>query len=86
MEVDECLTETYTNIGGLEEQIEELVEAIILPMEQVDKFKTIGIKPPKGCFMYGPPSQCAFLYIHSAAGHLLLFCRHGKNYGAPFAQ
>ena len=57
MEVDERPTETYTDIGGLEKQIEELVEAIVLPMEQADKFKTIGIKPPKGCLMYGPPGE-----------------------------
>lgn len=55
MEVDERPTETYTDIGGLEKQIEELVEAIVLPMEQADKFKTLGIRPPKGCLMYGPP-------------------------------
>ena len=55
MEVDERPTETYTDIGGLEKQIEEIVEAIVLPMEQADKFKTLGIKPPKGCLMYGPP-------------------------------
>jgi len=40
--------ETYTDIGGLEKQIEELVEAIV---EQADKFKTIGTKP-KGCLMH----------------------------------
>ena len=57
MEVDERPTETYTDIGGLEKQIEELVEAIVLPMEQADKFKTLGIKPPKGCLMYGPPGK-----------------------------
>ncbi|KAG1764079.1 P-loop containing nucleoside triphosphate hydrolase protein [Suillus placidus] len=39
---------------GLEKQIEELVEAIILPMEQAAKFKTLGIRLPKGCLMYGP--------------------------------
>jgi len=57
MEVDERPTETYTDIGGLEKQIEELVEAIVLPMEQADRFKTLGIKPPKGCLMYGPPGM-----------------------------
>jgi 26S proteasome regulatory subunit T5 len=57
MEVDERPTETYTDIGGLEKQIEELVEAIVLPMEQADKFKTLGIKPPKGCLMYGAPGE-----------------------------
>ncbi len=63
MEVDERPTETYTDVGGLEKQIEELVEAIVLPMEQADKFKTLGIKPPKGCLMYGPPgADLVFAY------------------------
>lgn len=70
MEVDERPTETYTDIGGLEKQIEELVEAIVLPMEQADKFKTIGIKPPKGCLMYGPPGTSilsgVLLYIQTS--------------------
>ena len=26
-------------------------------MQQADKFKTLGIVPPKGCLMYGPPGQ-----------------------------
>jgi 26S proteasome regulatory subunit T5 len=76
MEVDERPTETYTDIGGLEKQIEELVEAIVLPMEQADKFKTIGIKPPKGCLMYGAPGVWCFL-AHS--GYLLMTIRNWEN-------
>lgn len=57
MEVDERPTETYTDIGGLDKQIEELVEAIVLPMQQAEKFKTLGIRPPKGALMYGPPGM-----------------------------
>jgi len=57
MEVDERPTETYTDVGGLDKQIEELSEAIVLPMEHADRFKTIGIKPPKGVLMYGPPGM-----------------------------
>ncbi|KAF8833814.1 26S proteasome subunit P45 [Paxillus ammoniavirescens] len=67
MEVDERPTETYTDIGGLEKQIEELVEAIVLPMEQAEKFKTIGIKPPKGCLMYGPPGTGKTLLARACA-------------------
>jgi 26S proteasome regulatory subunit T5 len=67
MEVDERPTETYTDIGGLEKQIEELVEAIVLPMEQADKFKTLGIKPPKGCLMYGPPGTGKTLLARACA-------------------
>lgn len=29
----------------------------VLPMQQADKFKTLGITPPKGCLMYGPPGK-----------------------------
>ena len=46
-EVDERPTEQYTDIGGLDSQIQELVEAIVLPMTEKDRFITMGIKPPK---------------------------------------
>lgn len=52
MEVDEKPTEDYNDVGGLDKQIEEMVEAIVLPMTQADKFKNIGIKPPKGKLSY----------------------------------
>lgn len=55
MEVEERPTEDYTDIGGLDKQIEELREAIVLPITHADKFEAIGITPPKGLLMYGPP-------------------------------
>src|SRR6185369_14210547 len=48
MEVDEKPTEKYTDVGGLDKQIEELVEAIVWPMKEAERFKKIGIKAPKG--------------------------------------
>ena len=75
MEVDERPTETYTDIGGLEKQIEELVEAIVLPMEQADKFKTLGITPPKGCLMYGPPGMSFYLWVHPSLRLMILKVR-----------
>lgn len=57
MEVDEKPTDSYADIGGLDKQIEELVEAIVLPMKQADKFKALGIQSCKGALMYGPPGQ-----------------------------
>lgn len=83
MEVDERPTETYTDIGGLEKQIEELVEAIVLPMEQADKFKTLGIKPPKGCLMYGPPGGFSFLVRPNAPLTRVHFARYRKNAPCP---
>lgn len=55
MEIDERPTEEYTDIGGLDKQIEELIEAIVLPMTHKEKFDNIGIRPPKGLLMFGPP-------------------------------
>ena len=54
MEVDEKPTEKYTDVGGLDKQIEELVEAVVWPMKEAERFKKIGIKAPKGSFAYSP--------------------------------
>uniref|UniRef100_A0A2K5JBQ7 26S proteasome regulatory subunit 6A n=1 Tax=Colobus angolensis palliatus TaxID=336983 RepID=A0A2K5JBQ7_COLAP len=55
MEVDERPTEQYNDVGGLDKQIQELVEATVLPMNHKEKFENLGIQPPKGVLMYGPP-------------------------------
>ncbi|CDR44353.1 CYFA0S14e02124g1_1 [Cyberlindnera fabianii] len=67
MEVDEKPQETYSDIGGLDKQIEELVEAIVLPMKQAEKFKKLGIKAPKGALMYGPPGTGKTLLARACA-------------------
>ena len=56
MEVDEKPTEKYTDIGGLDKQIEELVEAVVWPMKEADRFKKIGIKAPKGTLLLPFPT------------------------------
>ena len=55
MEIDERPTEEYSDIGGLDKQIQELIEAIVLPMTHKERFDNIGIRPPKGLLMHGPP-------------------------------
>lgn len=67
MEVDEKPTETYADIGGLDKQIEELVEAVVWPMKEAERFKRIGIKPPKGALMYGPPGTGKTLLARACA-------------------
>ncbi len=52
MEVDEKPTEEYTDIGGLDKQIQELIEAVVLPMTHKHRFDSIGIRPPKVINMY----------------------------------
>lgn len=67
MEIDEKPTEDYNDVGGLDKQIEELVEAVVLPMTHGDRFKKLGIKPPKGVLMYGSPGTGKTLLARACA-------------------
>jgi len=67
MEVDEKPTEDYNDIGGLEKQITELVEAIVLPMTHKERFQKLGIRPPKGVLLYGPPGTGKTLMARACA-------------------
>lgn len=75
MEVDEKPTEKYTDVGGLDKQIEELVEAVVWPMKEAARFKKIGIKAPKGkdpCLpSQHPPhsSRDSLIYINIQQEH-----------------
>merc|ERR1712070_1047636 len=67
MEVDEKPTEEYSDVGGLDKQIEEMIEAIVLPMTHKERFENLGIKPPKGVLMYGPPGTGKTLLARACA-------------------
>jgi len=44
----------WKDIGGLDEQINEIKEVIELPLKNPGLFKKVGIQPPKGILLYGP--------------------------------
>merc|ERR1719419_494071 len=67
MEVDERPTEQYSDIGGLDKQIQELIEAVVLPMTHKDRFESLGIQPPKGVLLYGPPGTGKTLLARACA-------------------
>merc|ERR1712178_57705 len=67
MEVDEKPTEEYSDVGGLDKQIEEMIEAIVLPMTHKERFENLGIKPPKGVLLYGPPGTGKTLIARACA-------------------
>ncbi|MEM0085142.1 MAG: proteasome-activating nucleotidase [Candidatus Methanomethylicia archaeon] len=55
MEVIEKPNITYDDIGGLEEQKQEIKEVVELPLKHPELFERIGVTPPKGVLLYGPP-------------------------------
>lgn len=48
-------------------QIQELVEAIVLPMTHKERFQKLGIRPPKGVLLYGPPGTGKTLMARACA-------------------
>jgi len=67
MEVEDPPAETYADIGGLEEQINEIREAIELPLNKPEVFEKIGISPPKGVLLFGPPGTGKTLLARAVA-------------------
>jgi len=45
----------YDDIGGVRKQLAQIRELVELPLRHPQLFKNLGIKPPKGILMYGPP-------------------------------
>jgi transitional endoplasmic reticulum ATPase len=46
---------TYEDIGGLEEEIKRIREMVELPLRHPEIFQRLGIDPPKGVLLHGPP-------------------------------
>ena len=55
MQIDRSPSVEYEDIGGLEDQIRDVREAVEIPLEEPERFQTVGIDPPAGVLLYGPP-------------------------------
>jgi proteasome regulatory subunit len=55
MEVDSSPDVTYDDIGGLEDQILEVREAVEEPLVNAQQFVDVGVEPPSGVLLHGPP-------------------------------
>eukprot|EP01065_Artemidia_motanka_P025529 TRINITY_DN30521_c0_g1_i1.p1 TRINITY_DN30521_c0_g1~~TRINITY_DN30521_c0_g1_i1.p1 ORF type:complete len:440 (+),score=167.34 TRINITY_DN30521_c0_g1_i1:68-1387(+) len=67
MKVDKAPTETYADVGGLEDQVQEIKEAVEFPLTHPELYEDIGIKPPKGVILYGPPGTGKTLLAKAVA-------------------
>jgi proteasome regulatory subunit len=68
MEVMERPNVSYSDIGGLSKQIEELRETVELPLLKPELFRKVGIEPPKGVLLFGPPGTGKTLLAKAVAG------------------
>ncbi len=57
----------WNDIGGLDDQVEEIKEVIELPLKKPEVFKKVGIKPPKGILLHGPPGTGKTLLAKAVA-------------------
>jgi proteasome regulatory subunit len=55
MQVDHSPDVVYEDIGGLDEQIREVREAVEQPLVDAEQFREVGIEPPSGVLLHGPP-------------------------------
>ena len=55
MQVEESPGVVYEDIGGLEDQIRDVREAVEIPLENPGMFDEVGIDPPAGVLLHGPP-------------------------------
>ncbi|MBU7028872.1 MAG: CDC48 family AAA ATPase [Theionarchaea archaeon] len=59
---------TWEDVGGLEKAKQSLIEAVEWPLRRPSDFEEMGIHPPKGIFLYGPPG-CGKTLLAKAVAH-----------------
>lgn len=72
---DEKPDVSYQEVGGMDSQKQEIREAVELPLTHFDLYKKIGIDPPRGVLLYGPPGRSSCLH----SSYLTCFCRYWQN-------
>lgn len=69
MQVTEKPDVSFSDIGGLDVQKQEMREAVELPLTYPELYSQIGIDPPRGVLMYGPPGTGKTMMAKAVAHH-----------------
>jgi transitional endoplasmic reticulum ATPase len=89
----EAIRVSYEEIGGLEEELNQIKEMIEIPLKFPDLFTLLGIEPPKGVLISGPPGTGKTLIARAIASEVRVHFIHvngpeviHKFYGASEAK
>jgi transitional endoplasmic reticulum ATPase len=79
---------SYEDIGGLQRELQRVREMIELPLKYPQIFERLGIDPPKGVLLHGPPGCGKTLIARAVANETAAYFNHisgpeimGKFYG-----
>ena len=78
MTVEDKPDVTYEDVGGCKDSMEKLREVLETPLLHPERFVALGIDPPKGVLLYGPPGTGTFFVI----GVLLVMCNCSREFAA----
>lgn len=67
MELIELPKIDYNSIGGLDQQIKEVIETVELPLTDPLLFEEVGVEPPRGILLHGPPGSGKTLIAKAVA-------------------
>jgi len=61
---------TYEDIGGLDEELDQVREMVELPLSNPELFRRLGVEPPRGVLLYGPPGTGKTLIAKAVANEV----------------